>query len=434
VWLYIIGLIAPATVASPSNQLPQITKFNIWEGTLKAECANQSSIKIQDSTSLKKEFQTKLTAIRLESKISSGRHLWNVYGTGALAWLINQFPMHFQCGRPIDLQQIQRDIHQYNQIVLKALSQSDMPEVNVSKNSRVPFPSSSRDQRAVLAMYDLETFVEGDNVLVFYVVFKKIHRIRVASACPYQEDERIISYLQDTLPIRGQKPDNLVLQALGFLPGDRLPENDVQSKAFDRVMDLNLFDLGSVVITSTDNDPNRLDYIVCLNQRNEAQLNYLEARKIGSTDVTLVRRSIAKYQEALSLFNKLKVGVGLQGKATRKDNQQRLVLGVPIPRYRLVDVSEVDALEGIASAYNSMGNYYEALRYYIQATSWIQSEKVNQPEKAEHIDREALLLTAIADIYNTLGDHQQAQKYYNEALSLRLVQLKEFEQAGEVKK
>jgi|GEM_PF-2160696 len=409
------------SAAADSKPL-KFTTFQILDGNIEAECVDQSKANPDSKNRLSKNFRLTMRGVRVEPTIQSGRHLWGAYGILAFRWLYQQYPHYFQCGYPIDIKRINEGIAQFNQKVLEAASQPDLTDNSVTSN-QYPVPGNQL-QRLVYALYDMDASVQKDGILVFRIVFKRVQNIRVASLCPNPESEHIISHIQDTLQVRGQKPDALVLREVGLKPGERLPESDVMEKALDRIMNLELFNGGLIAIAPADNVPNHLTYIFCLRQRNEAELTFLEATKIDTTlNGVTARKAISKYKEVLTILRQEKSISDQPEKSAPRNAKKRLLLSLPFAQINRIEVSEAGTLANIASIHNTLGEFYDALHYYSQALTMLQSSRQDLTVK-EREDKQAVILFQIAEIYTVLGDRQQAQKYYDEALKIRLKDLR----------
>jgi tetratricopeptide (TPR) repeat protein len=221
------------------------------------------------------------------------------------------------------------------------------------------------------------------------------------------------------VPINGQKPDALIRQTLGIAPGDRLPSQATADAVIEKIRSLGLFRVVSSGL-GIENDADKLDWIVCVQQKSEAELVYDEAQRIGAQDSTeAVKQAIEKHKEALLLYRQPKTA---PRKYDRLPDQE-------MKKYRFMSFdrmwgaifgklfpTEADCLVKIAANYTILSEFYQALHYYSQALPLMQ--QLNDQ------DGEVTILTEMGDIYSTLGDRQQAQQYYKKALTIRLEALK----------
>ena len=317
-------------------------------------------------------------------------------------WIQEHLSRYFRCGYPINLEQVKDGIKQFNQEFLE-----NAPKLDSEKDTELYGAST---------IYELLPQVEQDGTLVLQATSKVIQDIQVLSRCKDHGEARLITEVRGTLPIRGQKPDTLVLQALKFAPGDRYPNHTEQDKALGRVSALKLFRSITFVITP-GRDPSKINLLICVAQKKEADLLLEEADLIDpKASVDAAKGAILKYQEALSLFQATKTS---PPKINSIPTQKTRIVILALPRGSFIQRQfdfETDAWFGIAAAYTSMGESYQALHYYTQILAKVPT--------AGRKDGKLAALTAIADIYNTLGDQQQAQQYYEKALTIRLEALR----------
>jgi len=326
-------------------------------------------------------------------------------------WAEENSDDYFPCGHPINLVLVRKAIAKLNaQVLQEAL-------VETEKDPDTEF--------GVLVTATAEPTVEENSTLIVEVKGKPIREILISTQCNWQNSTIDAS---GTVAVRGQKPDALIRQAVGLKPGDRYPiSTKVRGKIYDRIYSLGLFNaVQSFSAIDVNKDPDTITWLICIKQKSEAELAYLEASQINSSaSVESAKQVIAKYQDSIQHFQRLK-----NAPLASKSSSQNLVTLPIMTLHRTIAVkrepTEADAFVGLAITYLSLGEFYQALNYYNQALSLVRMTNER--------DAEANILSAIADIYTTLGDRQQAQKYYSEVLSLRLARLRKLEQQGEIER
>ena len=320
-------------------------------------------------------------------------------------WVAKNSADFYPCGRPIDFVSVRKAVQKLNEQVLQqALSE-------VKKK-----PRNSLHRQLVITT--VKPTLEEGGILSTKMVGKPIREVLISTQCDWQNSTVDTS---GTVTVQGQKPDALIQQAVGFKPGDRYPPlPDLRKEIHERVDNLGLFNVvSSGIAIGADKDPNTVTLLICVKQKNGAELAYLEASQINpSTSIESARRAIIKYQESIQHFQRLK-SAPPAGKSGAKN-----LITLPIMSMNRKTVAEklteADALVGLAKTYSSLGEFYQALNYYNQTRALVRMTNER--------DTEANVLTAIADIYNTLGDQQHARQYYNQALSILLKKRKQPQQ------
>jgi hypothetical protein len=331
-------------------------------------------------------------------KIDGGNDLSLLWYT---RWVTENSAVFFSCGRPIDSALVQKAMKKLNEQLLQETLLEVKKEPNTAYKQFVETTAKSTAERGGT----LSIEIEG----------KLIREILISTQCDWRNNTIDTSR---TVAVRGKKPDALIRQALGLKPGDRHPTSpELQEKAHERVYDLGLFnEVFSGTAIDVNKDSNTITWLICIKQKNEAELAYLEASQVNiSISVESAKQAIAKYQESIELFQRLE-DIPPAGETEPQNLMSLAIMTV----YRGTDSrrpTKADALAGLATTYLSLGEFYRALNYYNQALSLVRV--------TDSRDTEASILTTIADIYNTLGDQQNARRYYNQALSVLLERRKQ---------
>lgn len=324
-------------------------------------------------------------------------------------WVTENSSDFFPCGRPINLALVQKAILKLNQQMLQEV----LSEVKKKPNSLNAL------HKEFITTTAKSTLEEG-GILSIELVSKPIREVLISTQCDWQNSTVDTS---GTVTVQGQKPDALIQQAVGFKPGDRYPPlPDLRKEIHERVDNLGLFNVvSSGIAIGADKDPNTVTLLICVKQKNGAELAYLEASQINlSASIESARQAIIKYQESIQHFQRLK-SAPPAGKSGAKNLVTLLIMSMN--RKTVAEkLTEADAFVGLAKTYSSLGEFYQALNYYNQALSLVRITNER--------DTEANVLTAIADIYRTLGDREQAHRYYNQALSIRLPKLRQQDSGG----
>jgi tetratricopeptide (TPR) repeat protein len=328
-------------------------------------------------------------------------------------WATENSADFFPCGRPTNLALVQKAILKLNQQMLQEV----LSEIKKK-------PNSLNALRKEFITTTAKPTLEEGGILSIELVGKPIREVLISTQCDEQNSTVDTS---GTVAVRGQKPDALIRQAVGLKPGDRYPPlPDLRKEIHERVDNLGLFNVvDSGIAIDANKDPNTITLLICVKQKNEAELAYLEASQIySSASIEFARQAIIKYQESIQHFQCLK-SAPPAGKSGAKNLITLPIMGINM-RTVAEKLTEADAFVGLAKTYSSLGEFYQALNCYNRALSLVRMTNER--------DAEANVLTAIADIYRTLGDRQQAQKYYSEVLSLRLARLRKLEQQVEVER
>jgi tetratricopeptide (TPR) repeat protein len=306
------------------------------------------------------------------------------------------FPQYFQCGRPFDLQKLQKTISEVNTTALQEALKSgetSREELNRIATQYTLAPTSS---------------MGSDGVLSLEVVGKVIQDVQISTRCDWKNNTIDTS---GTIAVRGQKPDASIYRALGLGKGDRYPTSAKEDEImipFGELEALSGIQYGFAI----DGDPDKLTWVICVWQKSEAELAMAEARQINVQDSESARQAIAKYQEALTWMRRPRI---FSKQAKPKKFSLMEIRG---GRFWIESTDESAALSRIATIYSQLGEFYQALNYYNQALTTIRQDKTRTDIKEEDI------LIAISDIYVTLGDRKQAYRLYEQALSILLAQSK----------
>jgi|GEM_PF-6655805 len=353
----------------------------------------------QDATPSSTDSNPTLRSVQFADLSHNRARTWG-FKLHAFLWFSKQKPGFFNCGRPIDLRREQDSIQQFNEELVKRF-----------------LTDPNEDTGAHVTQYTFIPKVESDGTLVLQIVEKVIQEVQIFDCFgKVNHDEKILLDPREPLPLRGYKPDTLIRRELGFGSGDRLPSDEVHSQALERVMNLGLFWNTSFFI-APGQKPDKITYVICVIQKNEAQLTFEEAQQIESDgSAESLRQALAKYKEALLLFQQFQ-NTPENTDTTTTGNVKKL----PFLYWQMGSIiwnesSETDALTRLAAAYKSLGEIYQALHYYQQALSVLRDAE----DKDKNKNKEASVVTAIASIYDSLGEQQQASLYYEQALSLHL--------------
>jgi hypothetical protein len=322
-------------------------------------------------------------------------------------WVTENSDDYFPCGHPINLVLVRKAIAKLNaQVLQEALVETE---------------TDPDTEFGVLVTATAEPIVEENSTLIVEVRGKPIREVLISTQCNWQNRTIDIS---GTVAVRGDKPDALIRQTVGLKPGDHYPiSTKVRGEIHDRIYSLGLFNaVQSFSAIDVNKDPDTITWLICIKQKSEAELAYLEASQINSSaSVESAKQVIARYQDSIQHFRRSK-----NAPPASKLSLQNLVTLPIMTLYTTTAVAreptEADALVGLATTYLALGEFYQALNYYNQALSL--ARMTNER------DAEANILSAIADIYTTLGDREQAHGYYKQALSTRLSLLRQQDSGG----
>ncbi|MBW4528607.1 MAG: tetratricopeptide repeat protein [Phormidium tanganyikae FI6-MK23] len=402
-----LGLLQPPATAAESSLFSDLSKDWMTEPVGNGEMSQQIlRLRCRQET-LPKTTQNLSNSSILQTVVLKQYEGPLFYFQFRLAkWVMENSSNFFPCGRPINSTLVQKAMQKLNEDLLQEalLEVKKDPDTSYKKLVENTFKP---------------TFEEG-GTLSIEMESKPIREILISTRCDWRNKTIDTS---GTVAVRGKKPDALIQQALGLKPGDLHPfSHELQEKAHERVYDLGLFnEVFSGTAIDVNKDSNTITWLICIKQKNEAELAYLEASKINiSISVESAKQAIAKYQESIELFQRME-----DISPVEKTEPQNL-MSLPIMTvYRGTDSrrpTKADALAGLATTYLSLGEFYRALNYYNQALALVRV--------TDSRDTEASILTTIADIHTTLGDREQARRYYERALSTRLPQLSEKDGGG----
>jgi tetratricopeptide (TPR) repeat protein len=321
----------------------------------------------------------------------------NYFFLGASTLIAENFSQYFWCSRPINLQKLQKTINEINTAILEKALKTD---------------GYTHELDRIATQYTLAPSIDSDGILSLEVVGKVIQEVQISTRCDWENKTIDTS---GTIAVRGQKPDAMIHRALGLGKGDRYP---VSVRKKDEIIE-RLHELGTLRGVqygfAVDDDPDKLTWVICVWQKAEAELVMAEARQINVQNTESARQALAKYQEALTRMRQPHI---FSQQAKPKKFSLMEVRG---GGFWIEPTDESAALFRIATSYNQLGEFYQALNYYNQALTAIRQDKTRTDIK------EVDLLIAIADLYKDLGDLRQARIYYEQALSLQLANLRKKE-------
>ena len=116
------------------------------------------------------------------------------------------FPQYFQCGRPFNLQKLQKTVGEINTKVLQ--------------EALKPGETAREELNRIAAQYTLAptSNMGSDGMLSLEVVGKVIQDVQISTRCDWENNTIDTS---GTIAVRGQKPDASIYRVLGLRKGDR---------------------------------------------------------------------------------------------------------------------------------------------------------------------------------------------------------------------
>jgi CHAT domain-containing protein len=349
-------------------------------------CINQDKFGTQT-----RNLQPALRSIRLETP--STRYGAIQFGNAATLWLFIRASQYFQCGQPIDFQQVKTALRKLNESV----HSFNIEGFELDKGG------SLAANRKVATFYELVPKIESDGTLILSTQPKVFKEIQLFTNCNWKEDTFTT---RGAIPLRGKQYESEIRQAFGFKAGDRWPaDGNALGLTYNRVYAAAPYK-GVALAIAVEEDPDRVTGILCLLPSEPADVAVFEAKQIDPRQsVAAAKQQISLYQDALSLLRQQPTKRPEEWLPNAPNKFQFRVFQFQGSSGIFSQASEDEMLVGIAAAYLVMGESYQALHYLTQA---------NQ----HHSDRGITM--AIGEIYQTLGDPEQSRRYYQQALSSTL--------------